>query len=89
MLSLADLSVDDADTQLGVRDLHQAVADANPGVVPPPSPALVLSGPPGSATKELLELLAAEFPGEFQFTVTTTSRPPRPDEKDGREFWCA
>lgn len=44
---------------------------------------IVMSGPSGSGKSTLLEKLFKEFPGCFAFSVSHTTRKPRPGEKDG------
>lgn len=55
-----------------------------------PSPAepfvlLVLAGPAGVGKSTLSERLVAEVPG-FERVITATTRPPRPNEKPGRDY---
>ncbi|KAH9066587.1 guanylate kinase [Lactarius vividus] len=47
---------------------------------------LVLSGPSGSGKSTLLKRLFAEHPGQFAFSVSHTTRPPRPGEVDGIQY---
>ncbi|PPQ65432.1 hypothetical protein CVT26_000084 [Gymnopilus dilepis] len=47
---------------------------------------LVLSGPSGVGKSTLLQRLFAEFPDKFGFSVSHTTRNPRPGEVDGREY---
>ncbi|ETW78873.1 hypothetical protein HETIRDRAFT_64215 [Heterobasidion irregulare TC 32-1] len=47
---------------------------------------LVLSGPSGAGKSSLLQRLFAEFPDKFAFSVSHTTRAPRPGEKDGKEY---
>eukprot|EP00053_Salpingoeca_punica_P010872 m.97181 g.97181 ORF g.97181 m.97181 type:complete len:277 (+) comp15517_c0_seq1:1166-1996(+) len=56
---------------------------------PPPSPPaniVVLSGPSGAGKSTVLKLLMAEFPNDFGFSVSHTTRKPRPGETDGVEY---
>jgi len=46
---------------------------------------IVISGPSGCGKSTLIGMLLAEFP-ELQFSVSHTTRPPRPGEKDGRDY---
>lgn len=46
---------------------------------------LVISAPSGTGKSTLIRRLTAEFPG-FAFSVSCTTRPPRPGEIDGREY---
>ncbi|XP_059178503.1 uncharacterized protein LOC131957757 [Physella acuta] len=48
---------------------------------------IVMSGPSGSGKSTLLEKLFAEFPGCFAFSVSHTTRSPRPGEKDGVAYF--
>lgn len=47
---------------------------------------LVLCGPSGSGKSTLLKRLMEEFNDYFGFSVSHTSRKPRPGEVDGREY---
>lgn len=47
--------------------------------------ALVLSAPSGAGKSTLIRRLVQEFP-EFAFSLSTTTRAPRPGEQDGREY---
>ncbi len=46
---------------------------------------LLLAGPAGVGKSTLCDRLAAEVPG-FERVVTATTRPPRPNEVDGRDY---
>ncbi len=46
---------------------------------------IVISGPSGCGKSTLIAMLLAEFP-ELQFSVSHTTRPPRPAEADGRDY---
>ncbi len=46
---------------------------------------IVISGPSGCGKSTLIGLLLAEFP-ELQFSVSHTTRPPRPMEADGKDY---
>ncbi|KAI5292466.1 hypothetical protein KEM52_006336 [Ascosphaera acerosa] len=48
---------------------------------------VVLSGPSGTGKSTLLKKLFAEFPQTFGFSVSHTTRSPRPGEQDGREYY--
>ena len=55
---------------------------------PPPvacSALLVLAGPAGVGKSTLSERLVAEVPG-FERVITATTRPPRPNERPGRDY---
>lgn len=47
--------------------------------------ALVLSAPSGAGKSTLIRRLVQEFP-QFAFSLSTTTRSPRPGERDGREY---
>ncbi|XP_038207667.1 guanylate kinase isoform X1 [Zerene cesonia] len=47
---------------------------------------LVLCGPSGSGKSTLLKRLQKEFPDKFGFSVSHTTRGPRPGEKDGVHY---
>jgi guanylate kinase len=47
---------------------------------------LVLSGPSGVGKSTLLQRLFAEFPDKFGFSVSHTTRSPRPGELDGKQY---
>ncbi|KAF8638942.1 hypothetical protein AX16_010416 [Volvariella volvacea WC 439] len=47
---------------------------------------LVLSGPSGVGKSTLLSTLFAEYPDKFGFSVSHTTRLPRPGEVDGKEY---
>ncbi|ESK96424.1 guanylate kinase [Moniliophthora roreri MCA 2997] len=47
---------------------------------------LVLSGPSGVGKSTLLRRLFAELPDKFGFSVSHTTRAPRPGETDGKEY---
>jgi guanylate kinase len=61
------------------------VADINKMVHHGPRP-LVLFGPSGSGKSTLLQRLCAEFPNTFGFSVSHTTRCPRPGEVDGVHY---
>ena len=46
---------------------------------------LVLSGPSGAGKSTIIEK-ASDRIGEFYFSISTTTRAPRPGEQDGREY---
>ncbi|KAG0172786.1 hypothetical protein DFQ28_002946 [Apophysomyces sp. BC1034] len=46
----------------------------------------VISGPSGSGKSTLLKQLFAEFPDTFGFSVSHTTRGPRPGEIDGKDY---
>jgi guanylate kinase len=47
---------------------------------------LVISGPSGVGKSTLLQRLFSEFPGKFGFSVSHTTRDPRPGEIDGSHY---
>ncbi|OCH91012.1 guanylate kinase [Obba rivulosa] len=47
---------------------------------------LVISGPSGVGKSTLLQRLFAEFPDKFGFSVSHTTRAPRPGELDGKHY---
>lgn len=47
---------------------------------------VVISGPSGTGKSTLLKKLFQEFPNKFGFSVSHTTRSPRPGEVDGREY---
>ena len=50
-----------------------------------PTVLLILAGPAGVGKSTLCDRLVAEVPG-FERVVTATTRPPRPNEIDGRDY---
>ena len=51
----------------------------------PPTVLLILAGPAGVGKSTLCDRLVMEVPG-FERVVTATTRPPRPNEVDGRDY---
>lgn len=47
---------------------------------------IVLCGPSGTGKSTLLKKLFAEYPDQFGFSVSHTTRKPRPGETDGKEY---
>ncbi|KAF2461311.1 guanylate kinase-like protein [Lineolata rhizophorae] len=47
---------------------------------------IVISGPSGAGKSTILKRLFGEFPDKFGFSVSHTTRAPRPGEQDGREY---
>eukprot|EP00090_Calanus_glacialis_P020739 TRINITY_DN31_c0_g1_i1.p1 TRINITY_DN31_c0_g1~~TRINITY_DN31_c0_g1_i1.p1 ORF type:complete len:240 (+),score=56.71 TRINITY_DN31_c0_g1_i1:33-752(+) len=59
--------------------------DDGHGHVTPPAP-LVLCGPSGSGKSTLMKKLTAEFKDSFGFSVSHTTRAPRPGEQNGVDY---
>ncbi|AAS52989.1 AER309Wp [Eremothecium gossypii ATCC 10895] len=47
---------------------------------------IVISGPSGAGKSTLLKKLFAEFPERFGFSVSSTTRAPRPGEVQGKDY---
>ena len=52
---------------------------------PPPTVLLILAGPAGVGKSTLCDRLVSTVPG-FERVITATTRPPRPNEVDGRDY---
>lgn len=52
-----------------------------------PGKLIVVSGPSGSGKSTVLANLLAKCPLPLQLSVSATTRPPRPGEQHGREYW--
>ncbi|CAF4366593.1 unnamed protein product [Rotaria sp. Silwood2] len=48
---------------------------------------VVISGPSGSGKSTLINQLFKEYPTAFAFSVSHTTRTPRPGEQNGREYY--
>lgn len=48
---------------------------------------VVLSGPSGSGKTTLVRLLVDRAPVKLVMSVSATTRPPRPNEQNGRDYW--
>ncbi|CCM02551.1 uncharacterized protein FIBRA_04654 [Fibroporia radiculosa] len=48
---------------------------------------LVISGPSGVGKSTLLQRLFTEYPDKFGFSVSHTTRAPRPGETDGKQYY--
>ncbi|KZT70738.1 guanylate kinase [Daedalea quercina L-15889] len=48
---------------------------------------LVISGPSGVGKSTLLTRLFTEYPDKFGFSVSHTTRAPRPGEEDGKQYY--
>jgi guanylate kinase len=57
-----------------------------PAAVPYGPRPLILCGPSGSGKSTLIKKLMAEFKDVFGFSVSHTTRKPRPGETDGKEY---
>jgi len=62
-------------------DVDQSVRRAGEAARP-----IVVSGPSGAGKSTLLKRLFEAYPGHFGFSVSHTTRAPRPGEEDGREY---
>ena len=49
--------------------------------------AFVISAPSGAGKSSLIEALLLRFPGRLQYSVSATTRQPRPGEKDGINYF--
>lgn len=47
---------------------------------------ICFTGPSGSGKSTLLKLLFKEFPNTFAFSVSHTTRKPRPGEENGKDY---
>ena len=48
---------------------------------------MVLSGPSGSGKTTLVHLLVKRAPVKLVMSISATTRPPRPKEEDGKDYW--
>ena len=48
---------------------------------------LIFSAPSGSGKSTIVNHILEKFPGIMEFSVSATSRPPRGEEQDGREYY--
>lgn len=48
---------------------------------------IVFCGPSGSGKSTLIKLLFDEYPDKFGFSVSHTTRQPRPGEEDGKHYY--
>jgi len=50
-------------------------------------PLIILSGPSGSGKSTVIKRLLADPPGPLRLSVSATTRPPRPDERQGVDYY--
>uniref|UniRef100_A0A914WZ50 Guanylate kinase-like domain-containing protein n=1 Tax=Plectus sambesii TaxID=2011161 RepID=A0A914WZ50_9BILA len=48
---------------------------------------VVVSGPSGGGKSTILKKAFQEYPDAFAFSVSHTTRQPRPGEQDGKDYW--
>merc|ERR1711983_129019 len=60
-----------------IRFLHQIMGTIKP---------IVLSGPSGCGKSTIINMLMKEYPSKFGFSVSHTTRQPRPGEVDGKDY---
>lgn len=48
---------------------------------------IILAGPSGGGKTTFSQRLAKEFPDQLQLSISSTTRSPRPNEKEGREYF--
>jgi guanylate kinase len=65
---------------------HLSSTPAPPASPSARKPVIVLSGPSGSGKSTLLSRLFQTHPQAFGFSVSHTTRGPRPGETDGKEY---
>jgi len=53
----------------------------------PRGPLIILSGPSGSGKSTVIQRLLADPPGPLRLSVSATTRPPRPDEREGVDYY--
>jgi guanylate kinase len=53
----------------------------------PRGPLIILSGPSGSGKSTVIKRLLADPPGPLRLSVSATTRPPRPDEREGVDYY--
>ena len=75
------------DGALKIDEAAETVELAGVGQLKRCSPELVvLCGPSGVGKGTLLEKLFKEYPGMFGFSISHTTRKPRPGEQDGKDY---
>lgn len=52
-----------------------------------PGRLIIISGPSGAGKSTIVRRLRAECPLPLDLSVSATTRPPRPGEKNGRDYW--
>lgn len=53
----------------------------------PPGQLVIISGPSGVGKSTIVRELVRRFPSRLRLSVSATTRPPRPGETDGREYY--
>ena len=53
----------------------------------PRGPLIILSGPSGSGKSTVIKRLLADPPGPLRLSVSATTRAPRPDEREGVDYY--
>jgi guanylate kinase len=53
----------------------------------PPCKLIVLSGPSGVGKSTVLRELLARYPDRMRLSISATTRPPRPGEVDGKDYY--
>jgi len=68
----------------GASKSQNAVSTMGPKLKP-----IVLSGPSGCGKSTIIKKLMENYPGKFGFSVSHTTRKPRPGETDGKDYHFA
>jgi guanylate kinase len=55
--------------------------------MPQPGQLVIISGPSGVGKSTIVRELVQRFPGRLRLSISATTRPPRPGEVDGREYY--
>jgi guanylate kinase len=55
--------------------------------MPQPGQLVIISGPSGVGKSTIVRELVRRFPGRLRLSISATTRPPRPGEVDGREYY--
>lgn len=55
--------------------------------MPKPGQLVIISGPSGVGKSTIVRELVRRFPGRLRLSISATTRPPRPGEVDGREYY--